>query len=377
MRRTTHIIQLIAVLIILLPACIANAQKGAVIGSDMQTHDFGRIAEADGLATHSFTIKNTGVSALVINRITASCGCTRPEWSKEPIAPGGVAEVKVSYNPKGRPGPFYKSITIHSNAGGEKLTLYIKGTVKNRTTEQPAITYPYSIGDLKMQTKAIQYSRIHPGETQEETVRIKNEGKASLTVHHKAPDYITLEVNPPSLGPGETGEVSIQFNTDRVKKMGRVSAYLPLWVESGDIGGEKTEDVIHVAANIIDNFSRLPSYEKAKAPSAQFSLTLLDFGALPSKSGGIISFIGIGGKESESLTVTNTGQSPLLIYSVSCDNVLLDISGGKKELKPGGSSTYKVSIRPRDIKTSLETFIHILTNDPDGPVRLIKVTAHK
>ncbi|MDR1939073.1 MAG: DUF1573 domain-containing protein, partial [Tannerellaceae bacterium] len=302
--------------------------------------------------------------------------CTQPEWSKAPITPGATGEVKISYNPKGRPGPFHKSIAIHSNARNERLTLYIKGTVKSRTVEQPAITYPYSIGNLKLQTKTIEYSRIHPGETSEETIRIKNEGKTPLKIHlPKTPDYLAVEISPDTLKPEETGEISILFHTDEIKRMGRVSGVLPLSVESAE--RKKTDGAISVAANIINNFSRLTASEKAKAPVAQFSLTLLDFGKLPEKSGSIISFIGIGGKESESLTITNTGQSPLLIYSVTCDNDLIDISGGKKELKPAASSTYKVSIRPKEIKAKLEAFIHIVCNDPNGPVRLIKVTAEK
>jgi archaellum component FlaG (FlaF/FlaG flagellin family) len=362
-------------IILLLTGSAAYAQKGAIIGSDTQTYDFGFIAEADGLATHSFTIKNTGSATLVINRITASCGCTQPEWSKAPIAPGSTGEVKISYDPKGRPGPFYKSITIHSNAGNERLTLYVKGTVKNRTIELPAIIYPYSMGNLKLQTKNIQYSRIYPGEALEEIIRTKNEGNAPLIIHHsKVPDYLTIEISPDTLKPEETGEISITFHTGKVKKMGRISSYLPLTVESD---GKKKNGLIHVAANIINNYSRISASEKAKAPAAQFSQTLLDFGKLPEKSGNIISFIGIGGKESESLTITNTGQSPLLIYSITCDNELVEISGGKKELKTGASSTYKISIRPKDIKTKLEAFIHIVSNDPNGPVRLIKVTAEK
>ncbi|MDR1937967.1 MAG: DUF1573 domain-containing protein, partial [Tannerellaceae bacterium] len=109
-----HIKQVITVFtILLLVGSSAYAQKGAIISSDIQTYDFGSIAEADGLATHNFTIKHTGTTPLVINRITASCGCTQPEWSKAPITPGATGEVKISYNPKGRPGPFHKSIAIH------------------------------------------------------------------------------------------------------------------------------------------------------------------------------------------------------------------------------------------------------------------------
>lgn len=351
------------------------AQKAPLIDSEARTFDFGAIVEAEGLATHRFAIQNTGTQALVINRVTASCGCTRPEWTKVPIEPGGTGEVQVSYNPKGRPGPFYKSIAIHSNAKNGKLTLYIKGTVMSRAPE-PLISYPYSIGNLKLQTKIIEYSRIHPGEIREETIRVKNEGNTPLAIRlDKEPDYLTIALSPDTLPAGETGEISILFHTNEVRKMGRVSASLPLSVENGE-EKKRAEGEIRIAANIIDNFSRLSASDKAKAPVAQFSQTSLDFGKLPEKSGALIPFIG-GGKESESLTITNTGPSPLLIYSITCDNEHIRISGGKKELKPGASSTCKVSIQPKGVKTKLEAFIHILSNDPNGPVRLIKVTAEK
>jgi hypothetical protein len=364
------------VTVLLLIGSPVYAQKGAIISSDTLTYDFGVIAEAEGLATHKFTIKNTGTAPLVINRITASCGCTQPEWSKAPVAPGAAGEVKISYNPKGRLGPFHKSIILYSNARNERLTLYIKGTVKSRTVEQPVITYPYGIGDLKLQTKTLQYSKIYPGETSEESIRIRNEGKTPLKIQPvKTPDYLTVVISPDTLKPEETGEISITFHTDKIKKMGRTSTFLPFTAESAE--KKQTEGVIHVAANIINNFSHLSAAEKAKAPVAQFSLTLLDFGKLPEKSGSIIPFIGIGGKESESLTITNAGHSPLLIYSVTSDDPRIDITGGRKELKPGASSTYKISIRPKEIKARLETYIHIVCNDPNGPVRLVKVTAEK
>ena len=92
-----------------------SAQNNARIIADELIYNFGTIGESDGLASHIFTIKNTGNGPLVITRITASCGCTQPEWTKEPIAPGKTGEVKVTYNPKGRPGPFYKTIAIYSN----------------------------------------------------------------------------------------------------------------------------------------------------------------------------------------------------------------------------------------------------------------------
>jgi hypothetical protein len=158
--------------------------------------------------------------------------------------------------------------------------------------------------------------------------------------------------------------------------MGRIHTALPVEAESGG-SRESTYGKIEVAANVIDNFAKLSAADKAKAPAIQFSSTLIDFGKLPQKSGAIIPFIGGNGKESATFTITNTGKSVLSIYSVTCDNELVVISGGKKDLRPGATTEYKVSIRPREIKTKTELFIHVVCNDPNGPVRLIKVTAER
>lgn len=348
------------------------AQNGAHISADELTYNFGTIAEADGLASHTFVIKNTGDKPLVVTRITASCGCTQPEWTKEPIAPGKTGNVKVTYNPKGRPGPFYKTISIFSNGKKGSYTLAIKGNVTPKPL-QPVFVYPYSIGDLKMQTKTVLYSSIRPDETLGEKISVKNEGKTSLTIHQgKVPHYLTVEIRPAQLAPGEVGEITLLMDAKAAKRKGRVTTEIPLTVES--IGQKEKSGTVHVAANIIDNFGKLSAADKAKAPVAQLSGTLLDFGKLPEKG----SFIPlIGGKVTGTVDITNTGKTPLIIHSFTCDNDLVDISGGKREIKPGTTVTYKISVRPREIKTKLEALINVVCNDPNGPVRLIKVTAEK
>jgi hypothetical protein len=369
---------ILLLLFLFFPGTIVS-QNDAEFYIDEPTHDFGVIVEADGLASHTFIIKNTGGDPLVITRVTASCGCTRPEWTKSPIEPGKTGEVTISYNPKGRPGPFLKSVAVLSNAKNRRTLLYVKGNVtpKPAIATQPVISYPYNIGPLKLQTKTIQYSSIRPGEMQEEMIPVRNDSENPLTIHiGKCPNYLTVEAKPAILQPNESGEIHLSFNTDKARRMGRIRASLPIETES--VGKKKnTAGKIEVAANVIDNFTKLSAAGKAEAPAIQFSSTLLDFGKLPEKSGGILPFIGGSGKESEVFTITNTGKSILLIYSADCDNEFVDISGGRKELRPGDTTEYKVSIRPKEIKTKIETFIHVVCNDPNGPVRLIKVTAEK
>ncbi|MPM03938.1 hypothetical protein SDC9_50205 [bioreactor metagenome] len=101
----------------------------ANISFEKSTHDFGKIKEKDGIATVVFTFKNTGDAPLVINRVQASCGCTTPSWTKEPILPGKTGNVTAAYNPANRPGTFIKSISVFSNAGTQPVLLTIKGDV--------------------------------------------------------------------------------------------------------------------------------------------------------------------------------------------------------------------------------------------------------
>ncbi|APD07688.1 hypothetical protein UJ101_02187 [Flavobacteriaceae bacterium UJ101] len=92
--------------------------------------DYGTIENgADGQRTFVFT--NTGAKPLVISRVQTSCGCTTPEYSKEPVLPGAEGKIVVKYDTK-RTGPFQKSITVYSNAeeAGRKV-LKIKGTIKS------------------------------------------------------------------------------------------------------------------------------------------------------------------------------------------------------------------------------------------------------
>ncbi len=96
---------------------------------EKSTHDFGKIKEQDGMATVVFVFKNTGDAPLVINRVQASCGCTTPSWTREPILPGNTGVITAAYNPANRPGTFIKSISVFSNAGTQPTLLTIRGDV--------------------------------------------------------------------------------------------------------------------------------------------------------------------------------------------------------------------------------------------------------
>lgn len=94
---------------------------------EVTTHDFGDIPQEIPVKT-SFSFTNSGKKALVITRVTKSCGCTTPKWSEEPVLPGKEGNIKVGFNASS-PGRFNKSVTIFSNAAQKECRLAIKGNV--------------------------------------------------------------------------------------------------------------------------------------------------------------------------------------------------------------------------------------------------------
>lgn len=109
--------------------------KPEVLALKQVSFDFGKIPQGRPV-THVFEITNTGKEALRLDNVQASCGCTTPEWSREPIQPGTNAMIKVGYNAAAE-GNFQKTITI-SYGENQTKTIIISGSVyKSPATSAP------------------------------------------------------------------------------------------------------------------------------------------------------------------------------------------------------------------------------------------------
>lgn len=126
-----RIITLSLILFAVVNVSLAQA-KQAEIKFESTTHNFGRFTSDDAVQKCVFTFTNTGNAPLIINQAIASCGCTVPSYTKEPVKPGEKGTIKVTYNGKGMfPSHFKKSITIRSNAVTEMVRLYIEGELSD------------------------------------------------------------------------------------------------------------------------------------------------------------------------------------------------------------------------------------------------------
>ncbi len=96
----------------------------AAISFEKYEHNFGKVKEGEKVS-HVFKFTNTGANDLIISDARGSCGCTVPQWPKEPVKPGATGEIKVEYDSKGKSGVQKKTVSITANTNPNITTLDI------------------------------------------------------------------------------------------------------------------------------------------------------------------------------------------------------------------------------------------------------------
>ena len=142
-----------------------TALAGPAITWLSSVHDFGAFDEDDGIVSCEIPYVNSGDSPLLLTGARASCGCTTPQISREPLAPGDTAAIVVSFDPTGRPGRFSKKIRISSNTEPATSTLEVKGVVVG-SASTVGQRFPVDFGTLKLRTGAVMAGEVTKGKTQ-------------------------------------------------------------------------------------------------------------------------------------------------------------------------------------------------------------------
>jgi hypothetical protein len=117
-------------------SAMAQQKATEVIKVSADKYDFGKIKQGVPVTT-SFTITNTSDKPVVIENAWAGCGCTTPEYSKEPIAPGGTSQLKVGYNAAAM-GRFDKDVNVKLAGITEAMVVKITGEVSEGSSSEAA-----------------------------------------------------------------------------------------------------------------------------------------------------------------------------------------------------------------------------------------------
>lgn len=353
---------IVALLFALLLVPAVWAQKAAKISFKETVHNFGSFSEKLGKVSCSFSFVNTGDKPLIITRVTASCGCTRPEFPLQPIAPGDSGKIKITYNAVGRPGSFDKNIMVYANTDPERTVLVVKGIVI--PIQRVALAYGHTMGDLGLKAVHVPFFEVYTDKAKQEKIEIINNGKTPLTLaFDKVPRHLDVSVTPATLAAGQKGQILITYHAEKAKDWGiRKDEF---WVKLPFSDKPQPQNKITVSADIQEDYSDMTPDQIAKAPHFELGTGVVDFGTIKNNA-----------PVSLSVKLSNTGASNLQIRKINNESQVVSVSIPQMSIKAGKSIDMKVTVKPSKSRSRLLNHrIFIITNDPTRPTISLPVIA--
>lgn len=347
-------------LFLTLPILVIQAQtKEANMSFNSKVHDFGKIKEADGPVSVNFQFTNTGSQPLIIKNVHASCGCTSPNWSKEPVLPGKDGFIGATYNPKNRPGPFNKTISVTSNAPGGMQVLTIKGNVEPKPKSLEDV-YRYNMGDkIRLKTNHMSFARVIKDQKGYQQVEIISVSDQPVKVgFQNVPSHLELSVEPQTLEPGQKGLISGVYDAKLKKDWGFVVDRVNVTLD----GKYNATSRLTVSATIEEDFSSMTAEEKANAPLVAFDHNTFNFAEIKQ-----------GEKVEHVFTISNNGKSDLFIRKVKASCGCTAVNPEEERIPAGKSTTMKVIFDSRGKVGKQNKTITVITNDPMHPRSILWV----
>lgn len=337
-----------------------QATAHAQIVFEPSVHDFGTISEIDGSVSHTFTGINRGDKPVVIIEVITSCGCTVPQFSKQPIRPGEKTSIKITYNPENRPGVFSKDLGVYSSEKIKIATLTVKGAVTPRPKSIEEI-YPIEVGGgIRISSSTCAFSYIRAGQHVQSAIGYINTSDSAqhISLQSREESGLLQMHYAQTIAPGEEGEINFSYlNPEDDTRYGTISDLLDIMV-----GGRTTGTIIAVYGTGIDR----PTNTGSQAPKAQLSENIIKFGTV--KHGSPV--------RQHTFSIKNEGRSELIIRAVETNGKISASLTSGERIAPGSSCETVVTLNAREQDYGVMTDVVIITtNDPARPVRRIRVTA--
>jgi len=326
-------------------------------------YNFGTFKEEAGRQTYDFIVTNTGNSPLVIKNIVASCGCTTPEWTKQPIPPGGKGKITAIYDPQNRGGEnFNKTLSVYTNAKPEVAVLVIKGQViaREKTVEDIFI---FPVGSIRFESNHLAFTNVKKTEKKIRVMQVINPSDSLVKIEFEvqAP-YLTLKAKPETLKPGQKGIIEGTYDATKHGGWGNVSDMVRI-----KLNGILQENVYYyVSANLVEDFSSLSKADLENAPVFKLASSTVDLGKIPGSTAKEVEFKFI-----------NAGKSDLIIRYVKPTCGCTAVQQGKEGIgiKPGQSSSIKAVFNSGAYKGRVTKAIYVYTNDPKNSEVILMLNA--
>jgi len=338
---------------------VLGQQSKPVIKFEKEIHNFQEIPEDGGKVTHSFRFTNEGEQPLIVHNVKASCGCTSPDWTKQPVKSGEEGYVKATFDPRRRPGNFNKSIIVRSNAKESTVVLRITGKVNPREKTLADI-YPREMGDIRLKSSHLSFTKIAPDEVKTEELEIVNVSESPVSIEFdRVPEHVDVKVEPSELAPEQKGKIVATYDAGKKDDWGFVVDRLYLKMN----GESNRRNRLNVSATIEEDFSEWSEEEMANAPAIEVDDRVFDFGEIKQ-----------GEKVSHAFELTNTGKSDLILRKIRASCGCTAIEPDETVIPPGESTRVVAEFNSRGISGKQNKSVSIYSNDPNRSRLLLRLS---
>lgn len=315
-------------------------------------HDFGDIMLNSGKHACSFTFKNISKEPVVIQTVISSCGCAKPEWTKQPIMPGEIGKVDVTFLNDQGAYPFDKSLTVYITGEPRPVILRMKGVVHEKLKSLSEL-FPENFDGFSLRKSYIDFGNISKDQISTQVIEVANISKKKIEVtFSNLKSGLSVKPNPIILDAGKKEKLTLTINSHNSDDWGKTRYHNQITVNGKKINNKE----LKIYASLRDNFSTLTKEEKNNAPLPMASSSSFHFDKIKR-----------GEQIKTSFRVRNLGSKDLLIRKVESNDSDIN-SNYPTKIAPGETGIIEITVNTTQNIGETTYLISVITNSPSRPV---------
>lgn len=344
-------------------------KEADVIRFDKKVHDFGDVMIAEGPVSCIFTFTNIGKEPIVIHNVISSCGCTTPDWTREPVRPGATGTIQATFSNDQGPYPFDKTLTVYVGVGRSSLdrpvVLRLRGVSHEKKKDLDEL-FTVKIGSLGLRKTEVSIGYIDQGVVKSDQMQIANLSKSELTVETATVSPgLTLTVTPNPIPARSMARLSYAVNP---AEMGRTAWGKQRYEATFRLNGREMTDKMTITGVIKDNFEKMSKSDIERAGIPVIDRSYFEFGEV--KKGAAVT---------AAYSIRNKGKNPLVIHQIEGqDGAATVLTKMPLAIKPGGKADVKVRLDTASLEYTGEVIevLTVITDAPSKPILNLFITGN-
>lgn len=340
-----------------------HESEAKTIKFDKKVHDFGDILIANGAVKCTFTFTNISSKPIVIHNVISSCGCTTPEWTKEPVLPNKSGTINAVFTNDQGPFPFDKTLTVYVSNVDRPVILRIRGYAHESIKDLEDL-YSKKIGQLGVRKTTIPIGYVDQGSVKSDVIDIANLSKSPIEVETKSDNpALIINITPNPIPAHTVARLTyiVDTKSEQNKLWGKIS--LPF---TFIIDGKSYSTPITVQGVVKDNFTSLTKEQMESAPVPTSDRSYFEFGEV--KQGKVLE---------NTFIIKNKGKRDLIIHKIESEHAgVQTITKCPIVIKAGKQGAIKIKFDTSTYSEEVLNILTLVTNSPQKPLMNLFITGN-